>query len=102
MKIKLSEATPLQIDWMVARAVGLYSPEPWIRNPSTDWNIGGALIEREKIALIPPNDRINDWEAVHPTQMHDEQYGPTPLIAAMRAFVASRLGGVVEVPDEIL
>lgn len=28
-------------------------------------------------------------------------YGPTPLVAAMRAFVASRLGDEVEVPVEL-
>ena len=28
-------------------------------------------------------------------------YGPTPLIAAMRCFVASRLGDEVDVPDEL-
>lgn len=31
-----------------------------------------------------------------------EGYGPTPLIAAMRCFVASKLGDEVEVPDELL
>lgn len=30
-----------------------------------------------------------------------EASGPTPLIAAMRAFVASKLGEEVEVPDEL-
>jgi hypothetical protein len=30
------------------------------------------------------------------------QYGPTPLIAAMRCYVASKLGDEVEVPDELL
>lgn len=28
--------------------------------------------------------------------------GPTPLIAAMRCFVASRLGDEIEIPEELL
>lgn len=28
--------------------------------------------------------------------------GPTPLIAAMRCYVASKLGDIVEIPDEVL
>ena len=31
-----------------------------------------------------------------------EAFGPTPLIAAMRCFVASKLGDEVEVPNEIV
>ena len=71
MKIKVSEATPTQLDWLVAETLGvttyvgwnhtntgpcLYSDEPsgpeaW--SPSTDWSKGGPIIEREKIELIP-------------------------------------------------
>ena len=29
------------------------------------------------------------------------QFGPTPLIAAMRCYVASKLGDEVEVPEEL-
>lgn len=32
----------------------------------------------------------------------DVIYGPAPLIAAMRFFVASKLGNEVEIPDELL
>jgi hypothetical protein len=28
--------------------------------------------------------------------------GPTPLIAAMRCYVASKLGDTVEIPEELL
>jgi hypothetical protein len=30
------------------------------------------------------------------------EYGPTPLIAAMRCYVASKLGDEVEIPAELL
>ena len=45
-----------------------------------------------------------EGEHMEPTFMvgeGDGYYGPAPLIAAMRAFVASQLGEEVEVPDEI-
>jgi hypothetical protein len=32
---------------------------------------------------------------------HKVVYGPTPLIAAMRCFVSSRLGDEVEIPKEL-
>lgn len=32
----------------------------------------------------------------------DCMYGPTPLIAAMRCYVASKLGQEIDVPDELL
>ena len=30
-----------------------------------------------------------------------QEHGPTPLIAAMRCYVASKLGDEVDVPDEL-
>lgn len=78
--------------------------------PSTDWRDGGPIIERERIDII---DRGNEWAAgkdasisssgegqgyVDWIEMSNECTGPTPLIAAMRAFVASKYGD--EVPDE--
>lgn len=72
---------------------------------STDWAQGGPIIEREGGTLWSRGasgwvcktryDSANDKEG--PTA-----YGPTPLIAAMRCFVASRLGEEVEVPDELM
>ena len=69
--------------------------------PSTDWAQGGPIIEREEIASYPMPIEVGDaWRA--------EQYGrylqagPAPLIAAMRCYVASKLGDEVEVPDELV
>ena len=70
-------------------------------HPSTDWAQGGPTIEREKIATEwTPN---NEWRACiewldEPTY---EGFGPTPLIAAMRCYVASKLGDEVEIPKEL-
>lgn len=63
--------------------------------PSTNWAHGGPIIEREHIRLEPPED-VPEWDAkgwrariLRPSAIGIES-GPTPLIAAMRAFVASR------------
>ena len=88
---------------------------------STLWSCGGPIIEREKIDL-EFMDNFEAWcgsvvreygqdrESYSDDQDRDsytvEQesfvaYGPTPLIAAMRVFVASRLGNEVDVPEEL-
>lgn len=42
---------------------------------------------------MPPTFMIEEWDGI---------YGPTPLIAAMRCYVASKLGDEVDVPEELL
>ena len=77
--------------------------------PSEQWAQGGPIIEREKIAL---NVESGDpWRARfgrprltfdgRATNYHHRD-GPTPLIAAMRCYVASKLGDEVEIPEELL
>lgn len=56
-------------------------------SPSTDWSQGGPIIEQERIELRLASD--GEWYA----NMLDDPPGfrsATPLIAAMRAFVASK------------
>ena len=96
MKIKVSKATGPALDWMVAKAIGDYKPVA-VPAYSTDWAQGGPIIEREGIATEP-------WNLTHPwrAMMADgdfEVYGSSPLIAAMRAYVASKLGDEVDVPE---
>ena len=86
--MKTSELTGAALDWAVAKAEG-YPDEDisvdW--NYSTDWQLCGSLIEREKIALfLNGND---EWAA---TDGIKNSVGDTPLIAAMRCYVASKLG----------
>ena len=61
--------------------------------PSVSWSHGGPIIERERIVLIPqatePRHWIANWEAV-PIGARPIT-GPTPLIAAMRAYVAGAM-----------
>ena len=67
-------------------------------NPSTAWVCGGPIIEREGISIMRweiPNDNGANWTARNlRADIHAD--GPTPLIAAMRAFVASKFGEEVE------
>jgi hypothetical protein len=72
---------------------------------STDWSQGGPIIEREVPTLFKTNggnwvaqgpyDFIRDCEAPRAS-------GPTPLLASMRAYVASKLGDEVEIPNELM
>lgn len=125
MKVRVSEAVGKPLDWAVARCVGIeweqgdldageYGPG---FKPSTVWADGGPIIERECVTVRPvfiaerleggsDHYRPDGW-AAHITP---KAYwvtprpfaGPTPLIAAMRCFVASKLGDEVDVPEELL
>jgi hypothetical protein len=76
--------------------------------PHEDWAQGGPIIEREHIRLDCPWG--DQWDASHPDSRHTAKKdgytgwmkGPTPLIAAMRCFVASKLGDEVEVPEALI
>jgi len=75
-------------------------------NPSTDWAHGGPINEREKIATRPKAKNTpteTGWVAIPRDDVLGGQRGiacdgPTPLIAAMRAYVASKFGDTV--PEE--
>lgn len=159
--IKISEATEIQIDYLVAKVEGMLPRPVWGRGsiqfksgfwtpprptggrqpyvlrheferiqkqaegpvldsftkiwePSADWAQGGPIIEREKISVQVTfcDGKFYSWQAAG----HDLQYdevgdfiegsdhacdGPTMLIAAMRCYVASKLGDEAEVPEEL-
>ena len=110
--MKTGELTGAALDWIVTHLEGVktYGVKDWLgQRPrakecrwSTNWEQGGPIIDIENIGLIPPHDDIEDWEAYHPTRIHNEEYGPHPLIAAMRCYVASKLGDEVEIPKELI
>lgn len=94
-------------------------PNEYRRVPkySTNWSHGGPIIEREGICAYKHYEDVttesgkevvldHGW-AAHITQKHYWQtprsrgFGPTPLIAAMRCYVASKLGDEVEIPEEL-
>lgn len=111
--MKTSELTGAALDWAVAKCEGITEDiQHWclyddymtsigtdIRfSPSTNWAQGGPIIEREEISLRDPCsvNMGDDWEAVCGGYHRN---GPTPLIAAMRCYVASKLGDEVEIPE---
>ena len=70
--------------------------------PSTDWALGGPIIERERILIQPEISKEgagNAWSAIAISGV--EQYGPTPLIAAMRCYVVAKWNHEVEIPEEL-
>jgi hypothetical protein len=71
-------------------------------SPSTLWEQGGPIIQREHIAIRWDDETLygqpqNQWLAEH-RNMRGAMAGPQPLIAAMRAYVASKFGE--DVPDD--
>lgn len=125
MKIKTNELTGAALDWAVGKILGLddetLDPITWIETAhptrcydySTDWAHGGPIIEREGIATreIPPVSGGNGyiftrrWIAemfLFPGgPRRAVAYGTTPLVAAMRCYVAPKLGDEVDVPEEL-
>lgn len=123
MKIKTADLTGPALDWAVAQCESVeveyindgrtrcllrVSPFTSMYHPTVDWAIGGPLIEREEVGLKrnAPCSRGREWEASPSITAKGAGgkwgYGPTPLIAAMRCLVASRLGDEVDVPEELL
>ena len=73
----------------------------WTYNPSGDWMQGGPIIEREKIGIVPSDDDANVWiGSMLEPEWKFNRTGPTPLIAAMRCYVAYHLGEDVGIPEE--
>lgn len=115
MEIKTNELAGAALDWAVAKCEGcseklLNNAGMWLHirqqgafRFSTEWAHGGPIIEREEITVCWQgatwvgskfNIRVTGEYEFHQT-------GPTPLIAAMRCYVVSKMGDTVEIPDEL-
>jgi hypothetical protein len=74
----------------------------WTYVPSACWRSGGEIIERERITVIWDGSANEPaWNAYAFACLGDlnrYQRGHTPLVAAMRAYVASKFGDEVELP----
>ena len=112
--MKTSELQGAAFDWAVAKCEGvaveyindginrcLLMPMSGRFNPSTDWSQGGPIIERERIT-IDAREHGQLWLAHSRLVGQDGITGPTPLMAAMRCYVASKLGDEIDVPQELL
>lgn len=100
--IPTSVLTGAALDWAVAKANGI-DLDSWLGDylPSTDWAQGGPIIEREEISTAQNAD-TKEWLAgIHGRYGVMRWPSPTPLIAAMRCYVAYKLGPTVDVPEEL-
>lgn len=157
MLVKVSELTGAALDYAVAKCEGGTNfhydtvatywitidgkaralAKGWSRSqsfiPSTSWEHGGPIIERENISIIRcdddyatdskgycTNERIQVWAAsigqnnLQYSSFYQDSdgqyeiveddciYGPTPLIAAMRCYVAAKLREEIEIPEELI
>jgi hypothetical protein len=95
------------LDWAVAKCEGLevsVAHEDW-HWYSTDWAQGGAIIEREGMGVWmyqwnEQGEPEAGWYAEDKDGDH-VRTGTTPLEAAMRCYVASKLGDKVELPPNL-
>jgi hypothetical protein len=114
--MKTSELTGAALDWVAAKCEGvsvrwsaaheqlLVEGYPYmVWQPSTNWAQGGPIIEREIDVLERYRLNINTiaWDATAQGNDQCTATGPTPLIAAMRCYVASKLDNEVNVPEEL-
>ena len=125
--MKTSELIGPALDWAVAKCVGyadlrmnphryaaflIMTPPRAEYGPmqladldfATNWELSGPIIEREEVEIgrywnREPTHHMA-WKARCGTQI-SHAFGPTPLIAAMRCFVSSRLGDEIEIPEEL-
>ena len=95
VKINVSFLAGPALNWAVNECEGT-QPSQYTEY-ATQWRDGGPIIEREGITIQQSPDR--DCCMAH-NESHAFE-GPTPLIAAMRCYVASKLGEIVEVPREL-
>jgi len=70
--------------------------------PSTNWEQGGAIIESERLMVSPGVGNTGSGNSWYAGSLNGfDAYGPTPLIAAMRCFVTSKLGDEINIPEEL-
>lgn len=79
---------------------GAWRPEQYWA-PSVEWDQGGPFIEKYGFCLLSFGLGDSAWSAnaSHGRTAAIRIYGPTPLVAAMRCYVASKLGDEVDIPE---
>lgn len=112
MKLKTKPLTGSALNWAAGVALGrddlypdcgyvvyreIFGEFRW--EPATNPRQGWPMVEAFRIAVSPDSD--TDWYASIGSD-EDIYTGETPLVAAMRCFVASKLGSEVEVPRELV
>ena len=105
--MKTSELNGAALDWAVNQ-IEECCDDPHTPSFSTDWAQGGPIIERERFTLEHLYGAGDVWVATLTCEDKKfggvecfEEQGPTLLIAAMRCYVASKLGDEVDIPEEL-
>lgn len=128
IEVKTADLTGAALDWMVAQVEAVpvaiaaphygtdwrvYKPDFGGKySPSTDWAIGGPLIAKFQVALIPEahdgmegTEMSERWYAdvyYCSGEQYTTEHCDTALIAACRAIVATKFGDSVQVPKELM
>lgn len=105
-KIKTSELTGAALDWAVTKCEGHDSSvgegEWGMWGWATSWGQASSIIERENISIT--STTFEWWECAKGWYAHMGNcyaHGDTPLVAAMRCYVASVMGDEIYVPEEL-
>ncbi|MCL2874727.1 MAG: DUF2591 domain-containing protein [Betaproteobacteria bacterium] len=119
MKVKTIELIGAALDWAVLVAMyGKHDPSNkrhiehfkeirechLLRQQarfSERWEHGGPIIERERISMIKAPGNIWSATIVLASGFVVMRIHDNPLVAAMRCYVAAKLGDVVEIPEEL-
>lgn len=108
--IHTAELSGRALDWAVTKCEGAndaelillfseqYKSLSWKTMFSGSWALSGPIIERA-VREVYQHSALECWAAK--SIDGDLRYGPTLLIAAMRCYVASKLGDTVEVPANL-
>lgn len=76
--------------------------EPLCYSPFMGWSQGGPVIERERLSIMSDYHEIKKGWLGETYNGQAREFGSTPLIAALRCYVADKMGDEVEIPEELL
>lgn len=101
--MKTSELQGKALNWAVRYALHGQPYSDYVEardNFSTCWNKAGPIIERERLWVCASSADAGWFAEIGKSSTR--KTGPTPLIAAMRCYVASKLGENVDIPKELM
>jgi hypothetical protein len=109
--MKINELTGAALDWAVAkiefpdpdyedadRFVYVHGDDEFHFTPSTNWAQGGPIIESNLITIFRHDE---EWFAHSQLSTPEDFHGDTPLVAAMRCYVASKMGDTIDIPEGV-
>jgi hypothetical protein len=105
--MKVHDLTGRALDWAVDRAVNINTPySRWGRDYipfSSDYNTRMPIVVQEK--MLMEWNTYSEWWTVATWSdamgMEVIERDPDLLVAAMRAFVTSKLGFEIEIPEQL-